>query len=61
MSEEALADNTSTSSESDPQLYAGKFKSVEDLENGYKESLTVHLKNKELEDLKPYIFFLAFL
>lgn len=30
-------------------LYAGKFKSVEELEKGYKESLSVHMKNKELE------------
>jgi vacuolar-type H+-ATPase subunit I/STV1 len=31
-------------------LYAGKFKSVEELEKGYKESLSVHVKNKELEE-----------
>jgi Glu-tRNA(Gln) amidotransferase subunit E-like FAD-binding protein len=31
-------------------LYAGKFKSVEELEKGYKESLSVHMKNKELEE-----------
>lgn len=33
----------------EPQLYAGKFKSVEDLEKAYKEGFAVHLKNKELE------------
>ena len=33
----------------EPQLYAGKFKSIEDLEKGYKEGLSVHLRNKELE------------
>ena len=32
------------------KLYAGKFKSVEELENGYKQSLPLYQKNKELED-----------
>jgi hypothetical protein len=32
-----------------PKLYAGKFKSVEDLENGYKQSLPLYQKNQELE------------
>ena len=36
-------------SEDSEVLYAGKFKSVEELEKGYKESLSVHMKNKELE------------
>ena len=36
-------------SEDTEVLYAGKFKSVEELEKGYKESLSVHMKNKELE------------
>jgi len=35
--------------DSGPQLYAGKFKSVEDLENGYKQSLPLYQKNQELE------------
>lgn len=35
---------------SEPVLYAGKFDTVEKLENGYKESLSVHIKNKELEE-----------
>lgn len=33
----------------EPQLYAGKFKSVDELEKAYKEGFGVHLKNKELE------------
>jgi hypothetical protein len=37
-------------SEETEVLYAGKFKSVEELEKGYKESLSVHVKNKELEE-----------
>jgi hypothetical protein len=39
---DAILDNT-------PKLYAGKFKSVEELEKGYKQSLPLHQRNKELE------------
>ncbi len=35
--------------QSDEKLYAGKFKTVEELENGYKNAATVYEKNKELE------------
>jgi hypothetical protein len=33
----------------EPKLYAGKFKTVEDLENGYRQSLPLYQKTKELE------------
>lgn len=36
--------------ETQDRLYAGKFKTVEELEKGYRESLPVHIKNKELEE-----------
>jgi len=32
-----------------PKLYAGKFKSVEDLEHGYKQNSGLYQRNKELE------------
>ena len=32
-----------------PKLYAGKFKSVEDLEHGYNQSLPLYQKNQKLE------------
>ena len=34
---------------SEPKLYAGKFKTVEDLENGYKSSATVFAENETLK------------
>lgn len=36
--------------EKNEKLYAGKFKTVEDLENGYKNAASVFDKNKNLED-----------
>lgn len=48
MSEEPMTTETGAAT-SEPTLYAGKFKTVEDLEKGYKEGYGVHLKNKELE------------
>lgn len=45
--QEVITENTN---DNEPVLYAGKFDTVEKLENGYKESLSVHIKNKELEE-----------
>jgi hypothetical protein len=52
MTEEVISENEVSSDvviEDEPQLYAGKFKSVDELEKAYKEGFGVHLKNKELE------------
>jgi len=38
-----------TASTEDTKLYAGKFKSVEDLENGYKNSAAVYDENEQLK------------
>jgi len=53
MSEEANNDQAITQEATEaqePKLYANKFDTIEKLENGYKESLGVHIKNKELEE-----------
>lgn len=34
----------------EPKLFAGKYKTVEELEEGYKAGLRVHLENKELKE-----------
>lgn len=53
MSEEST-ESTSVVTEaitgSEPKLFAGKYKTVEELEEGYKASLKVHLENKELKE-----------
>lgn len=48
MSEETVVTEVIGSSE--PKLFAGKYKTVEELEEGYKASLRVHLENKELKE-----------
>lgn len=50
MDENNAQETATEQAPSEPVLYAGKFDTVEKLENGYKESLSVHIKNKELED-----------
>lgn len=55
MTETATAETQSDSNVTDiltgsePKLWAGKYKTVEELEEGYKSSLTVHNENKELK------------
>lgn len=42
--------NVVTGGDETPKLFAGKYKTVEELEEGYRNSLKVHVENKELKD-----------
>ena len=46
---EAQTDSVAAILDDAPKLYAGKFKSVEDLEHGYKQNSGLYQRNKELE------------
>ena len=49
MPESTAEIQTTTPATSEPRLYAGKYKTVEELEEGYKQSYPVHQENETLK------------